>query len=343
MSQRSVLIAAGVALLGCIAVGTVVVEKFGGHTAGGAPTVAATGVGPTGGKAADWTYERADAPARTIVHDRSGTVVATFTDNSRTVDVAAPERTFSEPKFTRATVTVDVAVRLAPQPWHAGAEKEAWATTWLTKELADSSPDALAIAFQYTYGAPDLYDADGIRYAGDAQFGPYSSTDPDGRAENNDFNDYLGITYNFSDLGPIAPHKDRYGDVDCSGFIRLVYGYRMGFPLRRGNAAGPGLPRRAVSISTVGPGTEVIHNTGAPARDYDALQPGDLVFFNVDPSDGPQVDHSGIFLGIDNSGHYRFISSRTLANGPTMGDSKYSAILDGSGHFALAFRNARRI
>jgi cell wall-associated NlpC family hydrolase len=286
-----------------------------------------------------WTYERAGSPARTLVHDRTGALLATFTDGSRTVDVTAAARTFSEPEYTKATVTVDVAVRLAPQPWHDGAQNDSWFATWLGGALTDTSPDALAVAFQYVQGAPDLYDAKGVRYAGDAQFGPYSSTDPDGRAENNDFYDFLGITYDFSDGTVGTPKPDRYGDVDCSGFLRLVYGYRLGYPLRNQNTPGDGLPRRAVAMSKYGPGTETGHGPG----DLAGLQPGDLVFFNVDPSDGPQADHSGIFLGTDSTGHYRFISSRTLANGPTMGDSKYAAILDGDGHFASAFVNARRL
>ncbi len=293
--------------------------------------------------AADWVFDRADDPARTVVHDKSGNVLATFTDGARTVDVTGPKRTFREPKFTKASVTVDVWVRLAPHEWRAGAERESWFKDWFTHGLTDTSLDALAVAFQYVDGAPDLYDANGVRYAGDAQFGPYSSSDADGRAENNDFYDYLGTTYSFPDGASVKPKKDRYGDVDCSGFIRLVYGYRLGYPLRNTNTPGDALPRRAFAMSQYGPGAEVIKDQGVPARDYGALQPGDLLFFNVDPSDGPAVDHSGIFLGVDEAGHYRFISSRTLANGPTMGDSKYAAIIDGDGHFASAFRNARRL
>ena len=304
-----------------------------GHRSGQFPPTAA---------AHAWSFDRLDNPARTVVSDSAGNLVATFTDGARTVNLTGAQRTFSEPAFTKATVTSTVWVRLAPSPWHAGAERDGWFTGWLTKELADTSPDVLAVEFQYVNGAPDLVDAQGIRYAGDAQFGPYSSTDPDGRAENNDFTDYLGIPYTFPD-GTVQPQQGRYGDIDCSGFIRLVYGYRLGYPLRHLNTPGDGLPRRAFAMSAYGPGVEVLKDEGAPGRDYAVLQPGDLVFFNVDPSDGPQADHSGIYLGVDQSGHYRFVSSRTLANGPTMGDSKYAAILDGDGHFATAFVNARRL
>ena len=327
---------------GLIAVTVVVVDRIH-HT----PPAAANATLPTASAktvaSSDWVFDRLATPARTQVHDKSGTLLATFTDNARTVDITGPQRTLREPKFTRATVTVDVWVRLAPTAWHEGGQNDSWFEAWFSRELVDTSPDALGIAFQYTYGAPDKYDAKGVRYAGDAQFGPYSSTDPDGRAENNDFYDYLGISYTFPGGKTVQPHKDRYGDVDCSGFIRLVYGYRLGYPLRDVNTPGAGLPRRAFAISKYGPGVQVGKSLGKAAVDLDQLQPGDLVFFNVDPTDGPQADHSGIFLGIDNSGHYRFISSRTLANGPTMGDSKFAAIIDGDGHFASNWVNARRI
>jgi cell wall-associated NlpC family hydrolase len=144
------------------------------------------------------------------------------------------------------------------------------------------------------------------------------------------------------------PYCHRYGDVDCSGFVRLVYGYRLGYPVRDTNTAGQGLPRRAFAMSRFGPGTEVTGHPGDAAQNdaaqnLAALRPGDLLFFNVDPADGPAADHTGIFLGVDGSGHYRFISSRTSENGPTMGDTRYAAILDGAGHFARAFLNARRL
>lgn len=77
--------------------------------------------------------------------------------------------------------------------------------------------------------------------------------------------------------------------------------------------------------------------------DYDRLQVGDLVFFDTDPGTGDQIDHTGIYIGIDDAEHHRFISSRTRANGPTYGDAGYVAILDGGGHFSGGFRSARRL
>jgi cell wall-associated NlpC family hydrolase len=288
------------------------------------------------------TYERVDDPARTVVHGAGGTALATFTDNARTVRLTGPKRTFAEPAFTEATVTTDAWIRLAPAPWHAGAENESWFRPWFTAALADRSADALAVAVEYLHGAPDKTDANGVRYAGDASFGPVSATDPDGRAENNDFYDYLGITWKFPDAGTVQPKRDRYGDVDCSGFLRLVYGYRLGYPLRGTNEPGDGLPRRAYAISSIGPGAVVVENRGTPARDYARLQPGDLVFFHTE-GDSRRTDHSGIFLGVDDTGHYRFISSRSKADGPTFGDKGGEALLDGGGYWSVRFRTARRI
>jgi len=84
--------------------------------------------------------------------------------------------------------------------------------------------------------------------------------------------------------------------------------------------------------------------------DLSSLQPGDLLFFHGTPeiaSDGPatstHIEHSGLYLGIDDRGHHRFVSSRTSSNGPTMGDAGGESILDGTGHFATSLRTARRI
>jgi cell wall-associated NlpC family hydrolase len=289
------------------------------------------------------SFRRTGGPARTLALDSDGHQVASFTDGARTVVFTGPERTFTEPANTTTSLTTTAWVRLAPQEWHPGAETEPWFTQWFAVARTDTSPDVLAVATEYLQGSPELKDGKGIRYAGDASFGPESDTDPDGRAENSDFYDYLGIGWTFPS-GTVRPKPSRYGDVDCSGYLRLVYGYRLGYPLRNVNTPGPGLPRRAFAISRYGPGVEVIVNRGAPPHDYGELQPGDLVFFNSDPGTGPfRTDHSGIFMGVDRGGHYRFLSSRSRANGPTFGDTGGGAILDGGGYWSQRLRNARRI
>jgi cell wall-associated NlpC family hydrolase len=299
--------------------------------------------GPTSVNSAELTYTRLTKPARTQVRDSAGRVLAVFTDAARTVRLTGPQRTFAEPRFTKATVTTDAWIRLAPMPWAAGAEKAAWFRPWLTRAVQDRSQDALAIAMDYVDGAQARKDAKALQFAGDASFGPLSDQDPDGRAENSDFYDYLGVEWKFADGKRELPARDHFRSLDCSGFIRMVYGYRMKYPLRGTNTKGPGLPRRAFAMAGFGPGTLLIPNTGRAARDYGVLQEGDLVFFNHGATSGPTIEHSGIYLGIDDSGHHRFLSSRVKADGPTLGDFGGESLLDGPGYWSGRFLTARRI
>lgn len=305
---------------------------------------------PTTNAPSDIVLTRLRNPPRTEVRDGAGHFLAVFTDGARTVRLAGAQRTLSEPRYTSSTVTTDAWVRLAPQEWRAGAERGEWFRPWLRSALSDRSPDVLAVAMQYVYGAKVQMDSDGLAVAGDAAFGPLSEIDPDGRAENSDFYDYLGVSWSFPDGVSEEPSADRIRSLDCSGYLRMIFGYRLGYPLRGGNTPGPGLPRRAFAIAEFGPGVALMPNTGAPVRNLSILQPGDMVFFQGSPEidgDGPatntHIEHSGLYLGVDDRGHHRFVSSRTTANGPTMGDAGGESILDGTGYFAVKFRTARRI
>jgi cell wall-associated NlpC family hydrolase len=286
-------------------------------------------------------FDRLANPARTVVRDQTGAVLATFTDGARTVALTGPARTFAEPRFTDATVTTTTWVRLAPQVWAPGAEKAAWFGPWFEKARQDTSPDVFGVAMQYFDGAAAAEDVEGLRYEGDAIFGP---VEPAGyaRLEQSDFLDYLGISYSFPDTGRKTPKPAHNGALDCSGFVRMVYGYRLGYPLLGTNDAGPGLPRRAYAIAENGPGVALIPNTRTRATAYDALQPGDLVFFEVEGS-ADELDHVGIFVGIDSAGQHRFMSSRERANGPTFGDLGGTSLLDDGGTYSRAWRAARRI
>jgi cell wall-associated NlpC family hydrolase len=123
----------------------------------------------------------------------------------------------------------------------------------------------------------------------------------------------------------------------------MVYGYREGYPLRGTNTAGVGLPRRAWAMSELGPGTQIVPDTKQAATAYSRLQPGDLLFFNLEPNLGPQVSRTGIYLGIDSDGHRRVLSSRKVANGPTFGDTGGVSLIDGGGKYAQAWRAAKRL
>lgn len=300
--------------------------------AGSAPSVAqATGT--------RLVFERLTSPARTVVRE-GGRVLAVFTDGARTVTIDGPKRTFSEPAATKAAVHTTSWVRLAPKPWEPGQEDAPWFTEWFAEARADTSPDVLEVATQYVIDAPAEKDGEGVRYRGDASFGPVKASGA-GRKEQSDFFDYLGKPWTFPDAKG-EPDDTRYGAVDCSGYVRLVYGYRMGMPLLGTNEPGPGLPRRAYAIAAHGPGVELVPNKQVRASAYGVLQPGDLVFFEVE-DDPETLDHVGIYLGLDDGGHHRFISSRERINGPTLGDVGGTSLLDDGGHYSTAWRAARRL
>src|SRR5215216_4612419 len=136
------------------------------------------------------------------------------------------------------------------------------------------------------------------------------------------------------------PEPAQAKSLDCSGYMRMVWGYRGGLPLTLA-PDGRGIPRRTFEILDAAPGVVVIADTGVREMKFSRLAPGDLVFFDADPEDGPRIDHVGMYLGIDTAGRRRFISSRKTHNGPTFGDTGGASRLDGRGLYARTFRAAR--
>ncbi|MCV2490902.1 C40 family peptidase [Geodermatophilus sp. YIM 151500] len=292
------------------------------------PLTTAPGVGTRG----PLRETRMAAPDRVVVRDDLGPV-ATFTVGSRTVTLRGPQRTFTE-STTTASVTTTTWVRLLPQPF-AGTVDHGW----LTARLHDTDDDVLEVARQYLTGAPDRTDASGSRIAGDASYGPLRT---DGtREEGSDFNDYLGVPWSYA-TGGDRPEVHQQGALDCSGYVRAVFGHRGGVPLTL-EPDGAALPRRAVQMNASAPGVVVVRDTGTRPVGLAALQPGDLVFFDASTDDGTLVDHVGILLGTDSTGAPRFLSSRKGADGPTMGDVRGRSILSGNGLYASSFRSARRL
>jgi cell wall-associated NlpC family hydrolase len=290
-----------------------------------AAIAAAAGVAPGNG---NYRYERLTDPPRTVVAAAGGAVIATLTDGSRTVVLTGAPRTFSEPKNTTDTVTTTAWVRLAPQPWTAGSERAPWFGPWLTSVLGSDAPDILAIGMQYLNGAPPILDDTTLRIAGDASFAPDA-----------DFDRYLGVAWRFADGAHDKANATLAGSLDSAGFVRMVFGYRAGYPLLGEDTEGAGLPRSAAAMDQVGPGTSIVADNGQRPTDYSRLQPGDLLFFAT----GPQVSHVGIYLGIDNDGHRRVLSSRESADGPTFGDAGGGSFIDGDSKYAQAFRAAKRL
>lgn len=273
------------------------------------------------------------APAQTLVKDASGTVVARFTTGARTVVVTGPSRTFAEPGTTTATVTTTGWVRLLDQPF-AGTVDQAW----LSAARADRSPDVLADAAAFLPGSPDVRDASGLRTTSDATYGPVV----DGVVkEGSDWNDYQGVTATYGTTTD-RPEADQLGSLDCSGYVRMLFGVRGGVPMSLATT-GSELPRRAVQMEAGAPGVRVLADTGARPTSLAALQTGDLVFFDAATDDGTAIDHVGIYLGTDSAGRPRFVSSRKKADGPTMGDVGGASVLSGTAHYAKAFRAARRV
>jgi NlpC/P60 family len=310
---------------------------------GGSGNPAPGGSGSGAPDGSGFSYRRLTAPDRTEIVSSSGKPVAIMTDGARTTHIYGPPRTFKEPRFTNTTIETNFWVRLAPQVWQAGAEKQQWFIHWFARARTDRSPDVLAVAMEYLDGAPAKKDKDGRQYTGDASFGPRDPADPDGRSERSDFYDYLGVQWTFPDGKKGVPEQGRKLALDCSGYLRMVYGYRLGYPLRLTNTPGEGLPRRAYAMAEVGPGVQLMPNSGGRARGVNKLLPGDLLFFNAGPVLDGHIEHSGIYLGVDDRGNHRFLSSRAQMDGPTMGDTAGEPLLDGSGYWAERFRTARRL
>ena len=298
-----------------------------------------------------FTYEQHSGPDRIAVMDADAWV-ATFTIHCYTVTLAGPTRTFSESfKKGGTTHTVSVThskwVRAAPGPVDKRIDER-----WLTHALAANAagtPDALAISMQYLKGAPPLLEGD-LQIAGDASYGPLL---PSGkRDEGSDFNDYLGLPWLYPTDASDRPESAQHRCLDCSGYIRMVWGYRhqlpgAGYldtiPLSRRPRGHTTLPRRSFEVYAEGTGVILVPDTGTPVTNLSALDVGDLVFFDRSDDDGSKLDHVGMYLGVDTAGAHRFISSRKSADGPTFADKGGASVLTGNHDYARAFRAARRL
>jgi hypothetical protein len=284
-------------------------------------------------------------PDRTEVTDSKNRWLATFTDGSYTVTLAGAPRTLSEPTAAHS-VTHSIWVRSLPAPFDGNVD-----TTWLTGALKSNQkavPDVLAIAMQYIAGEPAVFEDD-LQIAGDASYGPLKNGK---REEGSDFNDYLGIEWVYPGKVDKPEQPQRYC-LDCSGFIRMVWGYRHHLPgygysdtvplCLKPRQSHDAIPRSSFEIYEAAPGVIIVRNVGTQVEDFSSIRIGDLLFFDADPDDGTRIDHVGMYLGLDGGNHHRFISSRKGANGPTLGDYKGKSLLDGTGLYAKSFRAVRRL
>ncbi|MFF7161843.1 C40 family peptidase [Streptomyces sp. NPDC008086] len=279
---------------------------------------------------------------------RSGTVGvralastgATVLPQARVYDFRIDTAAWTDPPV----VTHDTWVRVLPQPfdgtWTADLEQQI--RTW----AGDTSPDALTYSSMYRPYAPAVTDParPGTQVLGESG---YSKPLPSGLREvGADFHEYMGLPWTFPSGERVTqtPDPKWLKNLDCSGLVRMVYGYHLGVPMSLAPDTNQRryLPRTAQSQAASSPGVLIAQATDTPPQ-LDALRIGDLLFWN-DPDDGA-VSHTGIYMGPDQHGKHRFVSSRKTPNGPTMADIGAKSIIDGTSNdlYTHALRVIRRL
>ncbi|AJT65685.1 NlpC/P60 family protein [Streptomyces chattanoogensis] len=288
-----------IALLAASAYLTVELRK---EEQAGAPGVQSVGAPRHTGKQ---IWERLQNPDRTVLRDKDGQVLATFTDNARTATLTGPSRTFAEPAATTSRVVTEDWVRLMPEPWRKGAENERWFKDWFAKNYGSTADDVFAMAFQYVPGAPAKKNGKGI---------------PDKeQARSLDASGYQRLVWGRRAHYPLAASDTAGG----------------GLPRTANGMARSRIGADIIPLKGVGPAHR--------PRSADLLQPGDLAFFKLDARAKHRVDHVGIYLGHDADGQQIFLSSRKEANGPTLGDENGTSRPDGSGDHPRTLRSAKRL
>ncbi|MFF8594307.1 NlpC/P60 family protein [Streptomyces sp. NPDC015220] len=248
---------------------------------------------------------------------------------------------------TPPSVTHGDWVRVLPRPFDG-----TW-TTELEQTIrgwaGSTVPDVLAFAAMFLAGAPAVTagagPAQGRQVLGEAGYG---YLDPHGyRYEGADFHEYMNVGWTFDDGLYTGPSSKQVGNLDCSGYTRMVYGYHMGVPMAAGaDTTGERIPRKSRDIANYAPGVLIDRTDGVNPPAAALLQPGDLVLFNADSGDDTTtvtVDHVGIYLGPDAAGKRRFLSSRKTVDGPTMSDLGGASLLDGTGTYAKSLHTVRRV
>jgi hypothetical protein len=290
---------------------------------------------------ATWTHQVTDATlgagrigVRGIAATGSTAIPFTF----RVHDLQLYSGTWPDPP----TITHNTWVRVLSAPFDG-----TW-TTALADQIrawaVDTAPDALAYAMMYITGAPPVTSNTlGAQVAGQSNYGPNNA---DGtRQEGADFHEYMGLGWTFPNGETVnAPDPKWQRCLDCSGFVRMIYGFHMGIPMVRNlSFDGINLPRQTKDIGPSGPGIVVAQSADSPPP-LTNLGIGDVPLFDADTTDpvAGQLDHNGIYLGTDTGGHPRFINSRKTPNGPTFGDLGGSSRLDGTDLYATSLRLIRR-
>lgn len=296
---------------------------------------------PTGWAAdvTDTTFPKGRVGLRALANQGCTNLPVTLVVSRFQVDAA----TWQQPP----TVTHDTWVRVLPAPfdgtWTPALEQiiRGWA--------GSPAPDVLAHAAAFLAGAPAVTTAatpaTGKQVMGAAGYG---YLDPQGyRYEGADFHEYMNLGWTFPDGTYTGPSSKQVGNLDCSGYTRMVYGYHMGVPVAAGeDTTKTRIPRKSRHMVDHAPGTRIDQTDGTNPPAAQQLQPGDLLLFNADSGDDTvtvTVDHVGIYLGLDTAGKRRFLSSRKTGNGPTMSDLGGASLLDGTGTYAKKLHTVHRI
>ena len=294
------------------------------------------------------TVPSVTAFSTTYLTGKLGVRVLTATGNTNDATYEFHSYAGSATYPTPPVVTHNVWVRTMSTPFAGTIDWD-----WIKAHVNDTTDDVLAQAMKYVYGGTTrsfygpLYNIGRSWDVGHADDGT--------RQEGSDWNDYLGIDGSVRYTHLVPPQTDaaeahQLGCLDCSGYVRTIYGVEQGLPLCldvAGDYDGLNIPRRSVDQAASGPGYLVIPHSGssAPASRANIL-PGDLVYFDADTTDPTeeegQVDHSGIYLGVDTLGNERFISSRKTINGPMFSDTGGNSWLNGTSLYARSFRACRR-
>lgn len=235
-------------------------------------------------------------------------------------------------------------------------------SAWLMAKLTHTDEDILSIMMQYIANATVVYRRSsdpallvpatvitpGTAIGGEAGYGPLDGLGK--RIEGSDFNDDIQFNVVYPSDGTDHAETAQVGCLDCSGYVRMVFGLRGGMPLQNTPVLPNRIPRVSfnISINPYTPGIIVFNNLTKPSTsELNRLQPGDLVAFDADTSnpneEEGQIDHVGIYLGVDINGDKRFVSGRKSCNGPTFSDIGGTSKLNGTtALYAKSLRAARR-
>lgn len=289
----------------------------------------------------DFTTTRQTGPDRTII-SKDGKTLAVLTDGCQTGVFYGPERRFPNPNDGPTEVVTSAYVHVLQSPYAAGDE----ISLSIAGLIHDPTiqPDVFEVATEYLDGAPRMVDQERMIVAGQAGYGQ-EGEDGGGLQIGADFHDYLGKDWTTPSGAVRTADPAEYQKLDCSGYVRMIYGYRLGIAIGLNEADGS-IPRTSKNQAATGPGIIIADGDGTHITMPANALPGDLVFFDKTPGLSG-VHHVGIVFG-DAAGNLRMIHSAPGADGPTFGNwqstigATLTSRLTGTGYYATGITTIRR-